>query len=115
MCCNTPPLVEVLKLWDFFFAFGVHLVVPCVVAQVILNREMLLKSERSASALPSSNPRPNLIHLCSVSLISPLSLLRTLQPLKARPIINKCLAIIKEIPQPLYESLVRHPLDPPQA
>jgi cell cycle arrest protein BUB2 len=42
----TPPLEELLKLWDFFFAFGVHLNIIAVVAQIILNREELLLSEK---------------------------------------------------------------------
>lgn len=42
----TPPLEELLKLWDFFFAFGVHLNIIAVVAQIILNREELLNSEK---------------------------------------------------------------------
>jgi cell cycle arrest protein BUB2 len=37
------PLTEVIKLWDFFFAFGFHLCVICIVAQVILIREKILK------------------------------------------------------------------------
>jgi cell cycle arrest protein BUB2 len=43
---GTPPLEEVLKLWDFFLAFGVHLNVLCVVAQLHLIRAELLEEAR---------------------------------------------------------------------
>lgn len=42
----TPPLPEVLKLWDFLIAFGAHLNILCVVAQLLLMREELLSAQR---------------------------------------------------------------------
>lgn len=46
LCACTPPLPEVLRLWDFLFACGVGLNVLCVVAQVVLMRDSILRSPR---------------------------------------------------------------------
>lgn len=43
-CASTPPLREVLELWDFLLAWGVGLNVLCVVAQLWIMRNDLLKS-----------------------------------------------------------------------
>lgn len=43
-CASTPPLKEVLELWDFLLAWGVGLNVLCVVAQLWLIRDSLLES-----------------------------------------------------------------------
>lgn len=42
MGAGTPPLSELLILWDFYFAFGVHMNVICTVAQLVLMRDTLL-------------------------------------------------------------------------
>lgn len=42
LCASTPPLPEVLKLWDFLFASGPHMNLVCIVAQLVLIREQLL-------------------------------------------------------------------------
>lgn len=42
----TPPLPEVLVLWDFLFAYGPHLNLLCIVAQLVLIRDQLLTSSR---------------------------------------------------------------------
>ncbi|KAK4053013.1 CDC16 protein [Microbotryomycetes sp. JL201] len=41
---STPPLIEVVALWDFLLAWGVGLNVLCVVAQLSLAREELMGS-----------------------------------------------------------------------
>lgn len=41
---STPPLREVLELWDFLLAYGVGLNVLCVVAQLCLMKDELLSS-----------------------------------------------------------------------
>lgn len=46
LCACTPPLPEVLRLWDFLFAYGPHLNVLCIVAQLIIMRNDLLGSPR---------------------------------------------------------------------
>lgn len=48
---STPPLREVLELWDFLLAWGVGLNVLCVVAQLWIMRGELMKS---SSCVPSS-------------------------------------------------------------
>lgn len=46
MCACTPPLPEVLHLWDFLFAYGPHLNILCIIAQLLKMRDLLLGSER---------------------------------------------------------------------
>lgn len=46
LCACTPPLPEVLRLWDFLFAYGPHLNILCIVAQLIMMRNDLLNSSR---------------------------------------------------------------------
>ncbi|KAI5287262.1 hypothetical protein KEM52_001679 [Ascosphaera acerosa] len=81
MCACTPPLPEVLHLWDFLFAFGPHLNVLCVVAQVLRMRDILLASER---------------------------LLRPFTSLNARQVIKKTTEIVRSVPDSLYAELVSH-------
>jgi cell cycle arrest protein BUB2 len=47
MCACTPPLPEVLQLWDFLFAYGMHLNILCIVAQLVLIRDQILAADRS--------------------------------------------------------------------
>ncbi|WWC60422.1 uncharacterized protein I303_102994 [Kwoniella dejecticola CBS 10117] len=88
LCACTPPLEEVLKLWDFLLAFGLHLNVLCVIAQLLLMRQELMDSP------------------------SPMKILRTFPPLDARPIIGITVALVKDIPEDLYRELVNHPFVP---
>jgi len=46
MCACTPPLPEVMQLWDFLFAYGPHLNVLCICAQLMLMKERLMASPR---------------------------------------------------------------------
>lgn len=46
LCACTPPLPEVLHLWDFLFAYGAHLNILCIVAQLVMMRENILESPR---------------------------------------------------------------------
>ncbi len=46
LCACTPPLPEVLRLWDFLFAYGPHLNILCIVAQLIMIRNQILTSPR---------------------------------------------------------------------
>src|SRR6201999_1394911 len=46
MCACTPPLPEVLQLWDFLFAYGPHLNILCIVAQLTIMRSQILQSPR---------------------------------------------------------------------
>lgn len=45
-CACTPPLDQVLQLWDFLLAFGVHLNVLAVISQMLLMREAIMESQR---------------------------------------------------------------------
>ncbi|KXJ95440.1 rab-GTPase-TBC domain-domain-containing protein [Microdochium bolleyi] len=86
LCACTPPLPEVLRLWDFLFAYGPHLNVLCIVAQLIIMRNDLLGS-----------PNPN-------------KLLRSFPPLQAEPIKRTALAIIKMMPDDVYAEITTHAL-----
>lgn len=48
LCACTPPLPEVLRLWDFLFAYGAHLNILCIVAQLVILRSSILSSPRYA-------------------------------------------------------------------
>ncbi|KAJ3284634.1 hypothetical protein HK104_009835 [Borealophlyctis nickersoniae] len=87
-CACTPPLDEVLKLWDFLLAFGVHLNILCIIAQLVIMRTKLLQSP------------------------SPMKILRTLPELDAREVIAVTLTLVPVLPETLYDMLVRHPYDP---
>ena len=84
LCACTPPLPEVLKLWDFLFAFGVHLNVVCVVAQLILMKQKLYESS------------------------SPGKLLRSFPQLDAKAIIALTLVIVRNLPDEVYAEVVMH-------
>ncbi|AAW44959.2 mitotic check point protein bub2, putative [Cryptococcus deneoformans JEC21] len=85
LCACTPPLEEVLRLWDFLLAFGLHLNILCVIAQLLLIRQDLMDTP------------------------SPMKILRTFPPLEARPVIGVTVALVKDIPEELYRELVAHP------
>lgn len=57
LCACTPPLDQVLMLWDFLLAFGVHLNVLCVIAQLLLIREEVMSSPRFDFRLLRTPPR----------------------------------------------------------
>lgn len=51
LCACTPPLPEVLRLWDFLFAYGPHLNILCIVAQLVMLRTSILNSPRFVAHL----------------------------------------------------------------
>ncbi|KAI0707596.1 bub2 protein [Earliella scabrosa] len=85
LCACTPPLDQVLQLWDFLLAFGVHLNVLCVIAQLLLMRDEVMNSS------------------------SPMRLLRTFPPLEALPVIGIAVTLVRDLPTDLYDELVKHP------
>jgi cell cycle arrest protein BUB2 len=87
---GTPPLEEVLHLWDFYFAFGIHMNIICTVAQLVLMRETLL-----------AHPSPS-------------SQLRSLPPLHAQTIISLAVQLVRQLPSDLYDMLAQHPMTPVQ-
>ncbi|PNS20255.1 Cell division control protein 16 [Sphaceloma murrayae] len=84
MCACTPPLPEVLQLWDFYFAFGSHMNLFCIVAQLVLIRDQILNS-----------PSPNQI-------------LRSFPPLQAASIKAYAINFVRKIPRELYEEILNH-------
>ncbi|KAK0747908.1 rab-GTPase-TBC domain-containing protein [Apiosordaria backusii] len=84
LCACTPPLPEVLRLWDFLFAYGPHLNILCIVAQLVMIRTKIMES-----------PSPN-------------KLLRSFPALQADQIKRTTLAIIKMIPDDVYSDIVAH-------
>lgn len=42
----TPPLPEVLRLWDFLFAYGPHLNIVCIAAQLVTHRDEIMASQK---------------------------------------------------------------------
>ncbi|KAJ9627348.1 CDC16 protein [Knufia peltigerae] len=84
LCACTPPLPEVLKLWDFLFAFGVHLNVICVVAQLLLLKDKLMNEP------------------------SPAKMLRSFPNLNADEVIKMTVLIVRELPEDLYRDIVTH-------
>eukprot|EP00835_Amoeboradix_gromovi_P003536 NODE_237_length_13348_cov_0.297381.p8 type:complete len:104 gc:universal NODE_237_length_13348_cov_0.297381:12490-12179(-) len=83
----TPPLSEVLKLWDFYFAHGVHLNIICIAAQLIKMRKDILEHP------------------------SPVKLLRSFPSLDAAYLIEKTREYSKLLPTQLDFHLQRHVFD----
>ncbi|GIZ43651.1 hypothetical protein CKM354_000686800 [Cercospora kikuchii] len=81
LCACTPPLPEVLQLWDFLFAYGPHLNLLCIVSQLVLARESLLNS---------ASPKPDF------------------KPLRARQVIDYTVNFVRKIPDDLYEQMLLH-------
>lgn len=84
----TPPLSELLSLWDLYFAYGCSLNILAVVAQVVDMRQQLLQTDQ------------------------PASILRKLPPLNFEGIKVRMLAIMKHIPPNLWDLIRRHAFDP---
>ncbi|KAJ1966977.1 CDC16 protein [Dispira parvispora] len=83
----TPPLRQVIQLWDFLFAYGVHLNLLCVVAQIISLRDEIMSSPR------------------------PINVLRPFPPLDACATVKLTLSLLRQLPRSLYDNVVRHTID----
>ncbi|CCK73452.1 Bub2p NDAI_0G04670 [Naumovozyma dairenensis CBS 421] len=82
---STKPLDQVIKLWDFMFAYGFHMNILLIIAMFERNRSLIMKSE------------------------SPLSLiLNGLPDIDADEIISLAVGFIAKIPTDIYELLVEH-------
>ncbi|KAF9180527.1 hypothetical protein BGZ51_006116 [Haplosporangium sp. Z 767] len=88
ICACTPPLDQAMQLWDFLLAWGIHLNIICIIAQLHLIRDELM------------------------SHASPMKLLRIFPDLDADKIIRETIRMVKLLPDELYDLLVRHPYDP---
>lgn len=104
LCACTPPLDQVLQLWDFLLAFGVHLNVLCVIAQLLLIRDEVMSSSRYDGCFVLVPPGLNGVR-------SPMRLLRTFPPLEALPVIGIAVTLVRDLPADLYDELVRHPFE----
>lgn len=105
LCACTPPLPEVLRLWDFLFAYGPHLNIVCIVAQLTIMRSQILESPRYAkdSVFPIFNP-------ILTSENSPNKVLRSFPQLNADLVKTVTIGIIKKIPDDVYAEIVSHAL-----
>eukprot|EP00842_Homolaphlyctis_polyrhiza_P000077 jgi/Hompol1/106/HPOL_002019-RA len=85
---STPPLDQVLHLWDFLLAYGVHLNILCILAQLLEIKQDLMSTS------------------------SPMRLLRSFPELNAHKIIASATTLVPRLPEDLYDMLVRHTFDP---
>ncbi|KCV72950.1 hypothetical protein H696_00504 [Fonticula alba] len=81
------PLSEVLRLWDFLFAFGPHLNILIIVARLLQIRNALLSSP------------------------SPMRVFRNMPDLNAGHAISLTLQLVKSLPPGLFDRLNRHTWD----
>eukprot|EP00475_Leptophrys_vorax_P013125 TRINITY_DN19493_c0_g1_i2.p1 TRINITY_DN19493_c0_g1~~TRINITY_DN19493_c0_g1_i2.p1 ORF type:complete len:376 (+),score=77.81 TRINITY_DN19493_c0_g1_i2:55-1128(+) len=86
----APPFLEVLKLWDFLLAFGLHLNLVCILAQVLLLKDKILATKKPYTVLG----------------------LRDLPQLDAEAVIRKSISIMHLIPNTLMEKIQLHLVDP---
>ena len=103
-CACTPPLPEVLHLWDFLFAYGPHLNILCIVAQLLLLKDALVAS-------PRWEPAPLIdwfVSYANTHHNSPTKLLRSFPALDAEKIVSTTLVVIRQIPDDVYAELVVH-------
>ena len=84
--CNKP-LAQAVKLWDFMFAYGFHMNIPFIVAQLVVHRQAIMDSD------------------------SPMNLLREMPPIDADEIITLGVGFLAKLPDPLYKKLVDHLTD----
>ncbi|SCU85735.1 LADA_0D09318g1_1 [Lachancea dasiensis] len=84
----TKPLDQVCKLWDFMFAYGFHMNILFIVAQLVVIRGRILKSN------------------------SPMNLLRVFPEFDAEEIIRLGVGFVAKLPTQMYDLLVRHLEDP---
>lgn len=87
LCACTPPLKSLLRLWDILLAYGTHMNILFVVAQLVVNRSVLLDSPQ------------------------PMKILRNFPNLEENEIIKLSLSFIPELPRPLYDMISRHGFD----
>lgn len=85
--CNKP-LDQVIKLWDFMFAYGFHMNILFIVAQLVINRKAIMDSD------------------------SPMNLLREACIIDAEEVITLGVGFLAKLPESLYKNLVDHLTDP---
>lgn len=85
---------ELLKLWDFLLAFGMHLNVIVVVAQIMLIRDDIMAGSRPIFELIGERGWPHL---------------------DADLLLSMSIQLIRQLPENMYEELTQHPFKAPQA
>jgi cell cycle arrest protein BUB2 len=103
LCACTPPLPEVLRLWDFLFAYGAHLNILCIVAQLVISRQSILNSPRYVAPPLLLGTR-----FIFTDSFSPTKILRSFPPLQAEIIKEVTLTLIKKVPDDVYSEIVMH-------
>jgi cell cycle arrest protein BUB2 len=101
MCACTPPLPEVLQLWDFLFAYGPHLNLLCIVAQLVLIRTDILNSPRYVHPLQEDSDTV-------LTIPSPNQILRSLPSLNAQKIIGVAMSFASKVPEDMYAEIIDH-------
>jgi cell cycle arrest protein BUB2 len=101
MCACTPPLPEVLQLWDFLFAYGTHLNIVCIVAQLVLIRDQILGADRYVISITPCGTMFNHMR-------SPNQVLRSFPPLQASKIKALSISFVSRLPEELYQRLLDH-------
>ena len=84
----TPPLSEVLRLWDYLFAYGIHMNILFIVAQLVKARDSLLGNDL------------------------PMKVLRTFPAIDYLEITKMALSFVSELPHQVYLMVARHGYDP---
>jgi cell cycle arrest protein BUB2 len=102
MCACTPPLPEVLQLWDFLFAYGPHLNILCIVAQLVLIRSEILHSSRFVDDSLAC------LGIMANDEYSPNTILRNMPSLHAKKIIGVAMSFAGKIPEDMYAEIVNH-------
>ncbi|KAJ2745563.1 CDC16 protein [Coemansia sp. BCRC 34301] len=87
LSASVGPLRQVVRLWDFLLAFGVHLNVVCIVAQLLSMRELLITTP------------------------TPMAFLRSWPPLRAESVIRRTCEIYESLPEPLRRRIKLHAHD----
>ncbi|KAJ5078357.1 mitotic check point protein bub2 [Anaeramoeba ignava] len=84
-CTEIPPANQVIMIWDFLLAFGVHLNVVIVIAYVILLRQEFLSGKLLSNFTSRKFPE-----------------------IDAKATISLAVSIIREIPEQLNKDLINH-------
>lgn len=82
------PLSQALIIWDFLLAYGVHLNILVIVAQLVHLKDELMKSP------------------------SPMKVLQNMPDLKAAMLISMTLDMAALLDEDVYDFVARHPFDP---
>ncbi|KAJ2159994.1 CDC16 protein [Coemansia sp. RSA 552] len=88
LSASVGPLRQVVRLWDYLLAYGVHLNVVCIVAQLLSMRELLVTTE------------------------SPMKFLRNWPPLRADSVIRRTREIYAVLPDRLRRRIKLHAHEP---